>query len=456
MAWTPRASATRMKAASSGSQCSAVLFAHVPKTGGSTLEELFCSVPGWLSLSRPNSGHATFLAMVPEVFADRVPLKWLPRACRPMAINMTRYPHTWGSACGIPDRRITRVYLGFHEPPGRLHFRVIMDRIEALRRAYSADGCALQVGTVLREPAGQTLSMFTYFGLTHRQLGHVDPAKLLGVVYQDARFSQYLTDVANPQLGWLRQDGVSSGCDRHVRWCSTPRHTPCGPDGSAEDGSEVAHAKAVLGAFDVVGVTSGRGDGAVVAGVDTVFWLLMARVGHFFSVETTPGHGAPATHHVACNPPRKQAWVTLAQLSNDSRALLANRTRCDEQLFALASRRAAAEAAFASELVELLQLKLAAAPAEAATRVGHASMRHGHDSIGRSAGHVNGKTLLPGAVARAYERTHKSLIAAGWAPKAEAAVRTMDLMLQGTVGWDGGFPMQDHAVNFSFKCRGKY
>ena len=65
---------------------------------------------------------------------------------------------------GIPDWRTRRLIVDFHEPVGLARFHQgVLPRLAQLRERYRAAGCAMAVGTVLREPMSQMLSEFLYF-----------------------------------------------------------------------------------------------------------------------------------------------------------------------------------------------------------------------------------------------------------------------------------------------------
>ena len=142
-------------------RCGLLLLAHVPKTGGSTLSEALQALPGWLFLGRPKSGHPRFFAAHGELFRGTPAFSW-PRDCLQLRPNASALEG--GGCASLPDWRNSRLLVDFHEPTGLHAFHSsLMPRLAALRRRYAAAGCALVLGTVLREPRAQMLSEFLYF-----------------------------------------------------------------------------------------------------------------------------------------------------------------------------------------------------------------------------------------------------------------------------------------------------
>ena len=76
-----------------------------------------------------------------------------------------------GSRCGgVPDWRRSLIIVDFHEPRGLLKFHhAFMPKLHELREKYAAAGCAMQLGTVLRDSTSQMLSEYLYF---HVQFSH--------------------------------------------------------------------------------------------------------------------------------------------------------------------------------------------------------------------------------------------------------------------------------------------
>ena len=76
----------------------------------------------------------------------------------------------------------------------------LVPKLRALRARYAAAGCAMQMGTVLREPTAQMLSEFLYFRVAmNARLRAASAAE-----QESELVERWLTRRANPQLAWLR------------------------------------------------------------------------------------------------------------------------------------------------------------------------------------------------------------------------------------------------------------
>ena len=155
--------------------CSLLLYLHVPKTGGTSVIEVFKKLPRrkhiYLGDEKGSGGGPfRFYAMLPEVFGDLLP-KLTPAHPHPgfcRDANGTRLARALrAGACGathIPlDWRSSHLVGEVHDPVGAVRFRdEIRPRIARLRAAYGRAGCAFQVSTVLRDPSSQAISNFRY------------------------------------------------------------------------------------------------------------------------------------------------------------------------------------------------------------------------------------------------------------------------------------------------------
>ena len=166
---SPKPPDTMLAGTSTSPRCALFVLAHVPKTGGSTISEVFQALPDWEFLGRPNSGHPLFFAAYGSLFADTRAFSWsaLPSACQKHRPNASALEGSsclrWGSMAAV-DWRSRRIVVDFHEPKGLAKFHTsLVPRLSALRERYAEAGCAFQMGTVLREPASQMLSEFLYF-----------------------------------------------------------------------------------------------------------------------------------------------------------------------------------------------------------------------------------------------------------------------------------------------------
>jgi len=383
----------------------------VPKTGGSTVTEVLQHLPGWDFLGRPRSGQPRFFAAYGDLFdgTPAIPSVWriVPSECRKYHPNASAIE---GSGCGgLHDWRRRRIVIDFHEPTGLGRFHGgLLPRLGKLRERYAAAGCAMAVGTVLREPMSQMLSEFLYF---HVQFN----AKLQGnATLQESTFvERWLRGRANPQLAWMR--GRSCRMIGAIFLCNTPPTEACGhsvtssstadgsssqsggsiikgvddvPIGGTDAQTQVREANATavaiakLQEFDVVG-TSGN--------VGQIMWALAARVGYFLnettvwrgkdlSAKVNSPHGsssggggaggigsssdigeqvehAPTVGAVfRCNPPGRGGRLSLSMLSASTLRELRAHSRCDRLLYEAALLREREEFAFTSQIARRLSL----------------------------------------------------------------------------------------------------
>ena len=381
---SPKPPDTMLAGTSTSPRCALFVLAHVPKTGGSTISEVFQALPDWEFLGRPNSGHPLFFAAYGSLFAGTRAFSWsaLPSACQKHRPNASALEGSsclrWGSMAAV-DWRSRRIVVDFHEPKGLAKFHSsLVPRLSALRERYAEAGCAFQMGTVLREPASQMLSEFLYFHVAFNAGLHGN-----ATAQEDTLVDHWLRKRANPQLAWLR--GRSCRMVGLIFMCSTPPNEPCG-DGigrmdhataNSSDDMKASELHATDGAmrllreFDVVGTSKHIGE---------VLWSLAARVGVFLN-ESHPlkrptstssnasssissggnssesrhaPHGKPPTagDGFHCNPPMKVGRISLDTLSPSTLRILRDHSRCDRRLYEAALLREAAELAFTAKLAQ--------------------------------------------------------------------------------------------------------
>ena len=121
---SPKPPDTMLAGTSTSPRCALFVLAHVPKTGGSTISEVFQALPDWEFLGRPNSGHPLFFAAYGSLFADTRAFSWsaLPSACQKHRPNASALEGSsclrWGSMAAV-DWRSRRIVVDFHEPNDR-------------------------------------------------------------------------------------------------------------------------------------------------------------------------------------------------------------------------------------------------------------------------------------------------------------------------------------------------
>ena len=106
-------------------------------------------------------GDFRFFSMLSEVFGDLlpplvppVPLTLPPCCAHGFTLARALHAGACGAARRSLDWRTSHVVAEVHDPVGVARFRAVLwPRLAVLRRAYAAAGCALEVSTVLREPA---------------------------------------------------------------------------------------------------------------------------------------------------------------------------------------------------------------------------------------------------------------------------------------------------------------
>ena len=386
------------------------MLAHVPKTGGSTVSEVLQALPGgWLFLGRPQSGHPKFFAMYGSTFHRTPGFTWSGLGDCARFRNSSALDggasSIEGSRCGgVPDWRNSRIIVDFHEPRGLLKFHhAFMPRLRELRAKYAAAGCAMQVGTVLREPSSQMLSEFLYFHVQFNKGLHRNASR-----QESSLLSYWLPGRANPQLAWLR----GRACRMHglIFLCTTPPHEPCGDDLnglSLDAAGQQAEAERkvtdpivrMLSEFDVVGTSKRVGE---------VIWAMAARVGFVLDSSSPSSHKsggssgsgssgsssgsssgggggggggsgsdgngggdgnggnssaavrAPSFAAPKCNPPARTGAISLTSLSPATLSVLERHSRCDRVLYEAALLRENADLAFAAHLEHHLLRRRAA------------------------------------------------------------------------------------------------
>lgn len=367
--------------------CGLLVLAHVPKTGGSTVSEVLQGLPGgWNFLGRPQSGHPRFFAAYGKTFYGTPGFSWSGLGDCARFRNASA-PHGGsasieGSRCGgVPDWRRSLIIVDFHEPRGLLKFHhAFMPKLHELREKYAAAGCAMQLGTVLREPTSQMLSEYLYFHVQFARSLHDNATK-----QESTLLSSWLPGRANPQLAWLR----GRTCRMHgvIFLCTTPPREPCGDDfnGLALSQHAEAERKAasvairMLSEFDVVGTSHHVGD---------VIWAMAARAGFVLdrgSSQSASSHSSrssggshsggggggatagggggrnDASNSSAgkmpslfsapkCNPPSRFGLISTSNLSPDTLAVIERHSRCDRLLFEAAQIRESADLEFAAAL----------------------------------------------------------------------------------------------------------
>ena len=125
--------------------CALMIFLHIPKAGGTTVDGIFRTIPGWNTIY-PHRGHNKGTKIVAHIISDA------------LASNGT-------AACSSrPCWSTQRINVMIHTESERaLLFNSILPHVDRLRAVYRKIGGHFTFATILREPGALARSYFSYF-----------------------------------------------------------------------------------------------------------------------------------------------------------------------------------------------------------------------------------------------------------------------------------------------------
>lgn len=274
-------------------ECSLTIFAHVPKVGGTSVDDVFNSFSvakgrwtngSWVSttvISHHNSADALFAILRP-VYGHLVRRKWAQ----------------------LPDWRHTNIYHAFHPYPDTFR-AAFLPGLAQLGALYRASPCRLSVSTVVREPVALLVSSYFYFrlagGLGVRPT--LDPGQASRVranrTLLAADFERYAAEHANPQAAW------------HGARESTTRPTE------------------LLAPYDTIGVTER---------LNEFLWTSAARVGMYLPALDDGDHLSARVPVCNQNGRIRRSEVDFLTYAHGPRAASERATTVDKMMYDLAQR----------------------------------------------------------------------------------------------------------------------
>jgi len=302
--------------------CSLTVFGHIPKTGGTTVDDLFWALanarPPEVNVSGRLIGNWSAVSEGSYVATNSISHHF-PNDVLHAILGLRFQRHKVPTL--LPSWHRTHIYHSYH-PHGR-DMRRFLSHLPQLRKMYRDASCMLQVVTVVREPKSLQRSAYRYFRLDGG-LGVVPSLSRTSSVRRNA------TLLADDLALWLAQNP-----DRQSRWLNSGIS-------STLNLSTPLHYAQLLAAYDYV---------APSARLNEFLWFLMARIGVYLPASHSEGAPGPLSARLpSCNSNAGSEKVLneaiMKQHVQDAFSLY---TTNDALLFRVATARYAADVAAAEE-----------------------------------------------------------------------------------------------------------
>ena len=311
-----------LKGVRSAGTCSLTVFGHIPKTGGTTVDDLFWALanarPPEVNVSGRMIGNWSAVSEGSYVATNSISHHF-PNDVLHAILGLRFQRHKVPTL--LPSWHRTHIYHSYH-PHGR-DMRLFLSHLPQLRKMYRDASCMLQVVTVVREPKSLQRSAYRYFRLDGG-LGVVPSLSRTSSVRRNA------TLLADDLALWLAQNP-----DRQSRWLNSGIS-------STLNLSTPLHYAQLLAAYDYV---------APSARLNEFLWFLMARIGVYLPASHSEGAPGPLSARLpSCNSNAGSEKVLneaiMKQHVQDAFSLY---TTNDALLFRVATARYAADVAAAEE-----------------------------------------------------------------------------------------------------------